>query len=330
MRTRLSRGLTVLLALSAMVAAVPAGARPRTVSAPLGGVTTVTFHGAQGITLVAPRNVSTPVSRMELTVLSGTYATVHVIPRSIEYSCKTATPGQTHCLNMFMIAVHPPGHPEMNDSDGKNAWILWGTPQLMYTGATDFYLFTDGAARLTIRSPDLTGKRSYTAGGRINGGLGLIPTHCDSAPLPCTPQSGYAAGTLRGGGKTFNFRQPTYVQSLATAFVLKSSAAPADNGGVFGGVRPCLYGDNGKQPTSPGDYPFGCWLGVPANPDLHPENDITNVVNSSQGQWADKLSFAVATEATGPSYAGFSNWVANPLGTTWSVGIATWHTYGIH
>jgi hypothetical protein len=329
MRPRLSRALTVLLALLALGTAVPAGAHARTVSAPLAGVTTVTFHGAQGITLVAPRDVSTPVSRMELTVVSGTYATVHVIPRSIEHSCLSAAPGQAHCMNMFMIAAHPPGHPEMDDANGKHAWILWGTPELMYAGATDFYLFTDGTARLVIRSPELPGNRRYAAGGRIDGGLGLMPTHCDSAPVPCTTQSGYADGTVRGGGRSFDFHRPTYVQSLSTAFVLKSSAPPVDNGSVLGGVRPCLYGDNGKQPTSPADYPFGCWLGLPANPDFHPEYDISNFANSSQGQWANKLSFAVATEATGPVYAGFSNWAANPLGQTWSVGIATWHTYGI-
>jgi len=231
---------------------------------------------------------------------------------------------------MFIVAARPPGHPEARYLDGPDAWVNWGSPETIGPGATDFYLFTDGTARMVIRAPKLSGARRYTATGRINGGTRLMPINC-SLPAPaCTSTAGYGSGTLRGGGLSFNFQEPTYLQSLTTTFVIKPAAAAATHSSLAGGARPCLYGVAAGQPApKTSDYPFGCEMGS-TNSLGRSTYDAQDFVGTSSAGWQEYASYAFYPEFTAGGYAGFSDWIANPGGEVWSVGIASWHTYGIH
>lgn len=214
----------------------------------LGAETTLVWSGAKAIRLSVPSKTYYRGGNVDLVVTGATYAFVRLMAPyrpgcPPEYGPRCAT----NRINWVATLNDRPGLPHSRQHDA-----LMSVPAVIEAPHLDVFLFTDGTARLTIRTTSLRGRTAYRPDARFRGHVGVLPMTC--APLGCGDATGRSNGVAYGG-KTYDLQGAGW----AEYFVVNRND-DVDSGNQVHSVSGCMFPNYAYPRTSPEarDHPHGC------------------------------------------------------------------------
>ncbi len=303
--------------------------------ATLAGTTEIDWTGAKGVLLQAPGAIPAPQSAFRLYVTGGTYAFVR-------FMSATSCAGYTRC-DWNALTLEPTNAAlvrHQGTPDGQ-AFIYIGTdPAEFWPGLNEFYLFTDGHAKLVFTTSKLRGRLRVNAKRHITGEVKRLNRSCGPSQ-GCSPET--AVGETTSGGAVHDFGE-----SLGNSEYVVVSAESGDGSTASQDVSRV---DNSDDPVGC-MYPSRADPFASPDPALHPDGcDLTPVsvdtarptavdpdapgawLNENQTYWLcagfyECFEQEFQLDQTGKNYVGFRATRISPDPGT-STGWAIWYSYGI-
>ncbi len=305
--------------------------------ATLAGATEIDWIGNKGVLLNVPKpGVAAPQTAFRLYVTGGTYAFVRFMSAS---SCA----GYTRCD--WNGITHEPTISDALRSAGASAGedfvYLPTTPAEFLPGLNEFYLFSNGHARLVFGTSHLAGKLKLTARHTIQGEVKSLSQSCTTSRW-CTAET--PVGELKSGGATHNFgRNLGTVEYVAASGTTRNGNPVSQAVGYQEGQNDpvgCMYPSKADPLASPepSRHPDGCDV-TPVSAD-----SANPVATSPDGPfaWVDENQsytqclgnyecwvMGFDLDHKGSSYVGFRADRLSPdsgTNTAWAI----WYSYGIH
>ena len=163
-------------------------------------------------------------------------------------------------------------------------------------GTVEMYLFTDGAASLTLDIPALRGSRRVRAGGKIRGQVRRLPLRCVAAGGCDQP---YAGNGSRGGGAVYDVGKLGHAEGWA----MSHQSTPRSGQSLYNAARVCHspgYASPDSSPE-PRDHPTGCDV-VPSS--ASDQSTAVENINSVGGPDSGTVMAYWRNNARGRAYVG--------------------------
>lgn len=326
MRSRAISLIAVAALIPCSAAAAARAPSPRAAHvAVMAARTLLSWSGQAGVVFSLRHGAVLQESDLDLTVVGGTYAFVRFVPEVDDQDCPAAYGPRCHSWQFDWIkSIYGSANPA-DGADGHNHYADVPSPGLWQSPKLDAYLFTDGAATLSMKWSGLDGQLSVRPAGTFRGRAEFISSDC--VPLGCATSSGRSNGVMYGGD-TFDLRGKGW---LDVRSVYASDSPPENAGDQVHGQAYCFFPNPTEPTASPSrqDHPYGCGNSATAGADTTSSgisvisemaNSIPSVSTSSATYWSG---------ATGRVYAGFRADGAGPDPST-AGAYAVWFRYGIH
>jgi len=304
--------------------------------AALAGTTEIDWSGAKGVLLRVPKVVAAPQSAFHLYVSGGTYAFVRFMSAT---SCRhpDLVRCDWHALTRDVTnsaALRAAGAPP-----GEDFTYVAGDPAEIEPGLNEFYLFTDGRAKLVFRTSSLPAHVRLNARRAIRGEVKSLNRSCGPQSM-CSGST--PVGELTSGGAVHDFGNSLGASEYVTASGERGGSTASDavsNRDSSNTPTGCIYPSYVDPAASaePSRHPFGCDIS-PVNPDPTNPGDVDP---NGPSAWAGEnqnygvcagtdacFAMEVAFDRTGKSYVGFRAARVSPDAGS-STGWAIWYSYGI-